>query len=253
MTSMHVQSAISIFIPLLGSLIGLSTILLVYVLTEKSGHLAEGSVTPPISLLGCNNPEHLAYQIGFSMTGLVLLGSLQNWKKTFYPSLQESSGRVTSLLMLVGGYMAVLGVIGQGIVTLEEDFLIHIKMGKGISQQSILHQQLAGVFFLGAAMHCYTTIFYCYLSNNNNNNNAILYDKWSIRVKLMCGILSFVAWPIAATLHPARTGTLNKQQFNIAGLAQYIAVASYILFFGSYSLDFRTHQQQQNRKRMKSK
>jgi hypothetical protein len=55
-------------------------------------------------------------------------------------------------------------------------------MGKGISPKHS-HQQLAGVFFLGAAMYQVIQIFYCYLSNNNNNNNAILYDKWSIRVK----------------------------------------------------------------------
>ena len=37
-------------------------------------------------------------------------------------------------------------------------------------------------------------------------------------------------------LHPTRHA--NQDDWNIGGLAQYIAVGSYIAFFGSYALDF---------------
>jgi hypothetical protein len=277
-------STLELLLPALGSVFGLSTILVVYVLTWKAGHLPSRTLTPPISFLGCNSPEHLAYQLGFTLTGIVLLGAIEQWRHLFYSRL-SSFGSWSAMAMVGGGYLAVVGVIGQGLVTLEEDILLHLKMGLGISRQSILHQQLAGIFFLGAAMHCYTTAYYIgstwwasgkgkrTLTRTTNNRNQATdtkerqtaptstqeqdslyssslpspssssgvrccYGNWSIRLKLVCVATSILAWPIAEVLHPARTTSLDKRNFNIAGKAQYIAVASYILFFGSYTLDF---------------
>ncbi len=258
------------FLPVIGSFVGIFTILLVYLLTWKAGRLPDGAITPPISLMGCNAPEHLIYQLGFSLTGTILLVSIQRWRDIFYPHL-IAFGSKTAIATLVGGYLAAAGVAGQGLVTLEEDFLVRIKMGLGLSHQSVLHQQLAGIFFLGAATHCYVTTYYIISTTllksstpekkestdsthqhpqqhqrNYNQNDSVkaypstlcCYGSWSIRLKLLCVITSLLSWPIAEGLHPARTASLDKRNLNIAGLAQYIAVASYIIFFGSYTLDF---------------
>jgi hypothetical protein len=44
--------------------------------------------------------------------------------------------------------------------------------------------------------------------------------------------------PIAQRLHPALTGNVDDaHQFDLAGLAQYVTVGGYILFFATYSVD----------------
>jgi hypothetical protein len=284
-------STLELLLPVMGSLVGISTVLVAYLLTWKAGHLPSGTTTPPISFLGCNSPEHLVYQMGFTLTGIILLGAIEQWRHLFYSRL-NSFGSWSAMAMVGGGYLAVVGVIGQGLVTLEEDILVHLKSGLGTSRQSILHQQLAGIFFLGAAVHCYTTAYYIGSTwwvggaassdnkqggNRNQATEAVerqneqtsttedqaslnssstvvccCYGEWSVRLKLLCVATSFLSWPIAEGLHPARTTSLDKRTFNIAGMAQYIAVVSYILFFGSYTLDFASFRiREEERKSLK--
>jgi hypothetical protein len=57
-----------------------------------------------------------------------------------------------------------------------------------------------------------------------------------------------LSWPIAELYHPLRRDT--KRIINIIGITQYIAVGSYILFFGSYTIDLfniKTRDQQLQR------
>jgi len=261
------SSTLQILLPVVACLSGIHTIVMVYILTKKSGHLPMGAVTPPISLLGCNPPEHAAYQIGFTLTGILWFAAIEQWRHTFYTQLGEF-GPWTRFAMLVAGYVAAVGVVGQGIVTLEENLLENLNEGLALSRQSILHQQLAGLFFLGSAVHCYATTYYILATTwagfqvssksktiskgkgpatkGNGNSKSPMesattsccYGKLSIRLKLFCVVTSLLAWPIAEGLHPARTTSLDKRNLNIAGLAQYIAVISYVFFFGSYTLDF---------------
>ena len=233
-----------IVLPILGSLAGIGTILTVYFLARESGSFPADVTTPPISLLGCNSPEREAYQIGFLITGLILLACLERWRRVFLPLLTKF-GPVTPLIMLMGGYFAPFGVVGQGLLTLEKNLLENLKQGKKLQSQSVMHQRLAGLFFLGAAAHCYATAFYIVSTSRSktkpstgSRHTTCIYGPWSVRLKLCCAILSLLSFPIAHVLHPARTASVNKRYLAIAGLTQYIAVASYIIFFGSYSLDF---------------
>lgn len=59
-------------LPFVGSVVGIGTIVTIYLLTRRSGHLPFGISTPLISLLGCKSPEHEAYQLGFSLTAILL-------------------------------------------------------------------------------------------------------------------------------------------------------------------------------------
>jgi hypothetical protein len=221
----------SIAMPFLGSLVGVGTIVLIYYLTWSSGHLPDNIATPPISLLGCKSPEHEAYQVGFTLTGLLLFWCVHIWKRAFYPHFKgdypfASSGS------LFGAYLAVIGVIGQGIVTLESDFFERVERGDTMSAQSICHQLIAGCFFLGAAMHCYATCYICFVGGG-----VAVYSALGKRAKFTCLVASLVAWPIAEALHPAVTGNIEKRAVAVGGVAQYVTVGAYILFFGSYSLD----------------
>jgi hypothetical protein len=162
-----------------------------------------------------------------------------------------------------GGIMAVIGVTGQGLVTLHHDFFVNIKKGQiGLTVQDRVHQRMAMVFFLGAAIHTYTTLWYAYYHNHNHavvnhptltdvpsaptttittTQTTPLFSTTSVRIKTICVLLSIVSWPIAEVYHPSRlqeqTQHGNKRLVNVIGVTQYIAVAAYIIFFGSYSLD----------------
>ena len=64
-----------------------------------------------------------------------------------------------------------------------------------------------------------------------------MYIALGKRAKFTCLVVSLVAWPIAEVLHPAATRNIEKRAVAVGGVAQYVAVDAYILFFGSYSLD----------------
>ena len=219
-------------LPFIGSLAGIGTMLAIYIITERSGHLPFGVMTPPISLLGCKSPEHKVYQLGFALTAALLFLCVNIWKQRFYPriSLEHPSA---SWVALAGGYAACIGVLGQGLVTLEEDFVERIEAGQQLTWQGVAHQLLAAVFFLGAAAHCYTTIYLCCVSGSKRG----LYSMSGNIAKFICVAVSFVSLPVAEALHPVSTRNFSNRQVAVGGVAQYIAVGSYILFFGSYTLD----------------
>lgn len=254
-------SILSCAIPLFGAVAGIATIVTVYLVTE----LPPGVHTPPISLLGCRPPEHAVYQVGFSITGL-LLGYcvLVLFRTFFYDTIRNSYSKWLARSSYVGGILAVVGVMGQGLITLHADFLQNIKAGGvGMTPQDIVHQQLALVFFVGAALHTYTTCWYAYRGDGKAGDNIVtngyaawirnketpLFSTTSRRVKTVCVVVSFLAAPIAEMYHPTRTIpdyhdlsaspyiSDNKRMVNVVGLTQYLAVGAYIVFFGSYSID----------------
>uniref|UniRef100_A0A7S3KWM6 CWH43-like N-terminal domain-containing protein n=1 Tax=Amphora coffeiformis TaxID=265554 RepID=A0A7S3KWM6_9STRA len=299
----------TIWLPVVGSLAGLVTIVAVYWLTHRHGQLpginyndtdddddnanvnntttGMALVTPPISLLGCQEPARTVYQVGFSLTAVLLGGVIYQWTRWFFPLIIASSFSWSAWMMRMGAYLAVVGLGGQGVITLEHD--IWTKLVKqlqqrleessettaittiSLSSQSMRHQQFAAVFFLGAALHCYMTVYFTLASSSSasstkvrrspsssspsvaktSGNASCCYGAASRRIKLVCACLSVVSWPLAQAWHPAHQHTGNTSSttattttammlttWNIAGLAQYIAVGSYILFFGSYAMDF---------------
>ena len=223
-----------IILPILGSICGTSTIAIIYYLTSVNGHLLPDMITPPISLLGCQSPEHRIYQIGFSITGMLLYLSVKAWKDIFFPEFLKVAP-TSCRLVLFGGVLSSIGCLGQGIVTLDEDFMFRVRTKQPMSNQSLLHQWFAMTFFLGAAIHCYSTIFMCFGPKSAEH----VYSNNSFLLKLFCIAPSFFAWPLAEALHPINDQVYTTQRrVNVGGIAQYITVTSYILFYGSYSLDF---------------
>jgi Frag1/DRAM/Sfk1 family len=276
-------SVLECIIPFLGSCFGVGTILTVYSVTD----LPPGIYTPPISLLGCRQPEHAIYQAGFSLTGLLLGYSvLVLFRNHFYSAIREYSG-LLAWSSWIGGILAVVGVIGQGLVTLHPDFLKNVKAGGiGMTQQDVLHQQLALVFFVGAALHTYVTCWYAYRGDSTSNDESSsalsaattngsrpittttttqmrpspLFSTTSRRLKMASVLVSLLAAPISEMYHPTRlvddngdtAPVSNKRIVNVIGLTQYLAVGAYIIFFGSYSLDlFRLRMQQSEREDQK--
>ncbi|KAL3915301.1 MAG: hypothetical protein SGILL_005718 [Bacillariaceae sp.] len=241
-------------------------------------------ITPPISLLACQTIlQKRLYQIGFTLTGILLgYAVLVLFKSHFYPRMQQYSWFL-STASLIGGFLAVVGVIGQGVITLHLDFLRNIKSVDGVTPavgmtpQDMWHQQLALVFFVGAAVHTYATTWFSFHGEGRippagaqggssgaspqqpTTPQERLFSTNSRLVKTICVIVSLLSAPIAEMYHPTRqigneSGPLgNKRMVNVIGLTQYLAVGAYIIFFGSYSLDLRRMRQLQQQKAASSK
>ncbi|CAK9037716.1 unnamed protein product [Durusdinium trenchii] len=143
-------------IPAMGALCGSLTMASVYYLTATSGHLPQGSSTPPLSFMGLRDPERRVYQVGFALTGLLLAQSVRIWRATIWPLLRSAGFEQCAYYGFLGGCLAAAGAALQGIVTLEADILEKISSQTAeLSIQSKLHQAFALFFFIGCTMHCH--------------------------------------------------------------------------------------------------
>jgi len=189
-----------------------ATILVCYFITSQNGHLPMGVTTPPISFLGAQEPEHTVYQIGFSLTGLLLAFSVCIWHREVEPLLMDADFVRAAAIAAMGGWFACLGAAGQGLVTLETDILAVVSTPDStMSRQSVLHQVLAAFFFLGAAVHCYSMSWVLSWADPSNAGLQRLFSPSSRRFKTACCLGTVVASPLAQALHPAaRAYTARK-------------------------------------------
>ncbi|CAE7567246.1 unnamed protein product [Symbiodinium sp. CCMP2592] len=222
-------------VPGLGAFCGTATIAGVYRLAASQGHLPPGSTTPPISFLGLLEPEHTLYQIGFLVTGLLLASSVRLWSAVFAPLMTAAGFGQCAYYGWLGGCLASFGAASQGLVTLEQGILEKIASASSeLSVQSKLHQAFALFFFMGCMLHCCTMTYAAFYCRSPAFSQLVGQTRW---LKAVASATTFVAAPLAEALHPARDAGA-KHQFDIAGLAQYLSVGMYIVFFGLYSLDF---------------
>ncbi|CAK9069924.1 Hypothetical protein SCF082_LOCUS34920 [Durusdinium trenchii] len=90
-------------IPAMGALCGSLTMASVYYLTATSGHLPQGSSTPPLSFMGLRDPERRVYQVGFALTGLLLAQSVRIWRATIWPLLRSAGFEQCAYYGFLGG------------------------------------------------------------------------------------------------------------------------------------------------------
>lgn len=64
------MSRIVASVPMLGALAAVTTVVLAYKATMDRHQLPDFAVTPPISLLGCQDPARTIYAVGFVITGI---------------------------------------------------------------------------------------------------------------------------------------------------------------------------------------
>ena len=228
-------------LPALGSLVGTGSILVCYFLTARAGHLPPGVSTPPISFLGCEEPEHTAYQIGFALTGSLLASCVHIWSVVVYPMMLADGYKTCATVARLGGWAACIGVTGQGLITLEAGIVQKLQADgpPQLSQQSIVHQLIAAVFFAGAAAHCYAFTYAVNKSRPSSQLRSFVGPTGQL-LKLGICLCTFVASPLAQMLHPAAqasSGSRLGAGFDVAGLAQYVTVGLYILYFGTYTID----------------
>ena len=261
---------------ILPALTGVVTIQLCYHYTiTVSHHLPEWLWIPVISLLGCTQPERIIYQIGFGLTGLFTLLfyytypytilqyiTLNNINNTINNNTNTNNNNnntnkndeIKNNKSLLADYkwklhnsilVCSVGIFGQGIITMEFDaikYMTNVDVIKSNTiewkpgMQSIIHQVFALAFFIGSLYHGINCIQLYF--NNNINGKYIKNMLFTKYFKLIMLAFPFVFQFISFIYHPISTGNKSKDNLNIAGLTQWLTVFSYLIFFGSYSIDF---------------
>lgn len=140
-------------VPFSGAAVVTATIVICYNLTKQAGRFPPGVSFPPISALGVAAPEKQVYQLGFTLTGLLLIATVFLFRRIMLPHIvfgrteDERQVAISTInAALQSGLTMASGVILQGLFTLE------LK----VSLQSIIHWSGALIFVWGAMRHCET-------------------------------------------------------------------------------------------------
>lgn len=227
--------------------------------------------------MGCKNPEHTIYQIGFTLTALSVVFFYQTFNQsilyliptrnnnnssnnTSYRNVNASNNNnqeydysTSKKILKYTVLICAFGVLMQGLITMDEtilNFLLDFeKNGVDLSKykpstQTSLHQMFAGVFFMAAMVHGITSVrVYFQLSSVVKEFEYLGFSKY---LKIIILAFPTIASFFAFRYHPANTAgseyskELNQQamQMNASGFSQWLTVGCYLIFFASYSLDY---------------
>jgi len=230
----------SVIIGALPAVFGVSTIFYVYYTAViVHHHLPDWLWMPVISLLGCAEPESTFYQIGFTITGLSTMLFFFTFQSSILRHIPDEYGNEKKKMKWTVLLCAV-GVIGQGVITMEEGAIAAITTPNEAGQiawepgrQSTIHQLLAAVFFMAAMYHGITAV-QVYFSCDQQPIASLVISRYCKLITLAFPILFQFA---SFIYHPISGGTKSQNELNKAGLAQWMTVFSYLAFFASYSVD----------------
>jgi hypothetical protein len=233
----------------------LLTVLTAYYLWRTGDNIRDPRVIfPAISELGAAMPEQRVYQVGFAITGLLLMVHIRLFSQLVVPKLLEygnSEMQNHADLAISWGYYSAAGVILQGLFTLE------MKM----SMQSMVHWGGAVLFMSGAMNHAQNSksLYESALQYSDNVEvlrNESLLNAVYVR-KLILDYSSFVMFvPIilAQVFFASSSGTPppparrlpNGQEepqmpdpktMNTMGVMQWAIVLQFAVYFCTYAVD----------------
>mmetsp|Transcript_25062 Transcript_25062/g.40665 ORF Transcript_25062/g.40665 Transcript_25062/m.40665 type:complete len:265 (+) Transcript_25062:52-846(+) len=202
-------------------------------------HLPSWLWMPVISLLGCAEPESTYYQIGFAATGLSTLLFFITFQRSILRYIPGGQFQAEKRKLKWTVLFAAFGIFGQGVITMEESAINGITKTSDASvqwqpgSQSIIHQALAAVFFISAMIHGYNAIV-VYQSCTQQPFPSMTLSKY---FKILTFAFPLCFQSMSFVYHPIRSGTKSQNELNMAGLAQWISVFCYLLFFASYAID----------------
>jgi len=240
---MDLQKALAPYASVVGALpavFGVSTIFYVYYTTVTvHHHLPDWLWMPVISLLGCAEPESTYYQIGFAVTGLSTVLFFFSFQSSILRHIPETF-RDEKNKMKWTVLLCAVGVAGQGVVTMEEGAIDGITRPTANGEiawepgtQSVAHQLLAAMFFMGAMYHGITAV-QVYFRCDAQPIASLVVSRYFKAITLGFPILFQLA---SFWWHPISGGTKTQNELNRAGLAQWMTVFSYLAFFASYAVD----------------
>ena len=228
---------------ILPSNFGIITIVLCYHLSVNVyNHFPSWLWMPVISLLGCMQPERTIYQIGFTITSLSTLLFYFTFKNGLLKVLPYNGYHKTIKSLKYTILLCAIGVFGQGIITLSDDVVDILIKDDGIdnyipSWQSIVHQLCALLFFISGLFHGIICIILYHKLKDTEDMKQLKFSRWFKSLLLVITLTQIVA---SILYHPANFNNKGKTKnmLNVAGVAQWTVVFTYLVFFSSYSLDY---------------
>lgn len=225
-------------LPACTAFFAVASIVLCQILAHNAGHIPSWLVCAPISLAGYAMPERAVYGAAFSLVTVLfalMAGALRRlvlrfMEPQFQRLLQATSGTAGA---------AFLGLLVQGVVPLQSNVLdvLDPPNGKapGVNAQSMVHQSAAAVFFGMSFIHAALVLLL--LAKSQCLPNALTRMRCSWWAKLSCMVIAVLPAVVAFLWHPS-AGDGSRVALNLGGVSQWVAVASMIAFYASYSLDF---------------
>ena len=249
----------------LGSMFSvLFTLAVCYYLWRTGNNIRDPRVIfPAISELGASMPEHRVYQVGFAITGLLLALHIRLFSQLVLPKLLEhdASGdmKTHADLAISWGYYSAVGVILQGVFTLEMK----------VSMQSMVHWAGAVLFMSGAMNHAQASkTLYAKVIENNSDHVAVLrnesllsavsfrkmildYSSFFMFVPIIIAQIVFAsstaeattAAQAAATAAAAQRGEeapppmQDPKTMNTMGVMQWAIILQFAVYFCTYAVD----------------
>ena len=197
--------------------------------------MPEDIAYPVISLTGCQTPERYAYHLGFSITAWYMYVGIRHVETYIVPIVSDPL-RKKARNAVLAAYVAIVGVFGQGWITLQADAVDALILHKGAMRiQSVIHQLFAAMFFIGSFGHCvYSLIVYwC--------DDAFPIAGWhrSRWIKAACFVFPFFGSFVAMMFHPVNDDVIQHtaQNMAVAGISQVVTVLAYVGYYASYGLD----------------
>ena len=227
-----IQGAPAAYVPLVAAFLGISTVAF-----TLFSHILQ-SLEPPIptiSMTACRpgSVESFTFTIGLCCSAclLVMTGFILSWR---YPSR-----KLVARASFWCGIIAAAGLAITSAVPLQPDIMEVLKLPRAqrvMTTQSLVHQNSANIFFLGALMHSILyTVHLRSLAQETKNGIA---HQASLRMKYLTIVLSccFILSPLLLMMYPQ---IIKGSRVTIIAVNQYGAILALLCFFGTYALDLR--------------
>ncbi|OAO18025.1 hypothetical protein AV274_0223 [Blastocystis sp. ATCC 50177/Nand II] len=180
-------------------------------------------------------PEHIAYAVFFTLGALCFLVSFFYIRKHSFQKhrlerdeyCQKWIWRATTLALWCPLFLTL-----QAVIPLQADILDE---NAKETVWSMIHQGSAVVLFILSMIHAFIVCFFIRHIENHT------YAKSSIVLKHLGLYGMGAALVFSVIFHPASnmSGVRSHFAFNMAGIAQWLFVVSMMLFYGSYTIDFK--------------
>ena len=215
---------------------GTSTIVICYIIAvDGYNHIPAWFSLPEISLLGAKNPEHTIYQIGVTITFIFIILFYFSFSYFLESIIVARDYYISKFLLRFTVITLAIGLLFQGLITLTEDRLQHLREGGNFDTQSWIHRIFAFILFISALVHQVVAVqFYFRILPQ------LMYSKWA-KVWILV-VNSICIWGIVLfkqlQVDPDDNNTkIQMISVHYTGIFEWIAVFCILLFVASYSID----------------
>ena len=224
-----------VYMPCIGCVFCILAFVICFILTAIYDRLPDWLIFPPISLLGYHYPEHFVYAILFTCGAICFFISFLYIRKfalkchgLYFDSFRSKWLDAAVILAIISPAFLTI----QAIIPLQSDIL---DANAKLTIWSIIHQGSAVVLFLFATIHGIIVNW----TISHTPGHTI--PKLSIILKTFGLIIMILSLIGSIIFHPASNaiGSNSALVMNMAGILQWLFVAAMMIYYGSYTVDFK--------------